>query len=264
VKETIIHPVTNYPLYFYRIFIKAFCYFFFGLSTFVLIILFIPVLSLVLHPAEKFVKIIRRIISAFFRFFLLIMRILGILKLEIDDRNFYYNLKSKIIVANHPSFIDTIILISLFPNADAIPRANFKKNILLSSIVSKVYILASRDFNDMLEAVKSSLNRGSCIIVFPEGTRTAQKVKIRLKKGAARFSVLCGADIIVTHIGGNEKYGLGKGDPFLSYNHRERWFYSVKRQKILSPEKYKNLETYSAVKRINEEILELFENPVNL
>jgi 1-acyl-sn-glycerol-3-phosphate acyltransferase len=257
-------PVTNYPLYAYRIFIKLFCFFFFGVSVSVLIIILMPLFLLVFHPVERFRRVTRRIISGYFRFFVLMMRVLGIVRIEIEDKSFFYKLKSKIVVANHPSLVDTVIMISLLPNAVAIPRADLKKNIFLSAVVSKLYILASSDFNEMAEAVKLSLDQGSCIIIFPEGTRTPRKGKIRLKKGAARFSVLCGADIIVTYIGGNDKYGMGKGDSFFSFNHKERWLFRIKYQKTLSPEKYKNLETYSAVKKLNDEMLELFENPVNL
>jgi len=254
-------PVTNRPLYIYRIFVKLISFFIFGMSTLFLIFILMPLLLLFIHPAEKFSKFTRRMISGYFRFYIQIMQTLGAVKLEVDNAQMFRTLESKIVTANHPSLLDVVMLISLIPNADVIVRGNLSKNLFFAGIVSKLYILNSLDFDEIVSAVKESLNRGNCIIIFPEGTRTPRDGNFRLKKGAARLSLMCGADIVSVNIGGTDKYGLGKNDPLFAFNHRERYIYRIKIQKTLNPEKYSEMETCRAVRRLNSELFELFKKP---
>jgi len=256
-------PVNNRLLYIYRIFGKALSFFVFGLATLLLAFPVMPTMLLFLHPAEKFQKYIRRMISAFFRLFISMMRIIGIVELETPDREVFNKLESKIVTANHPSLLDMVMLISLIPNADVIVRGNLSRNIIFRGVVSKLYILNSLDFDEIVSAAKESLGRGNCIVIFPEGTRTPRDGQMRLKKGAARLSLLTGTEIVAAHIGGTDKYGLKKNDPFLSFNHTDKYIYRVRIQKTLSPEKYAGMEMQRAVRRLNAEMLELFQRPVN-
>jgi 1-acyl-sn-glycerol-3-phosphate acyltransferase len=256
-------PVNNWPLYIYRIFIKGLSFFVFGLATLFLVFPLMPLLMLFLHPREKFQSRTRRMISRWFRIFIAIMRLMRVVELETGDRELFRTMRSKIVVANHPSLLDVVMLISLIPNADVIVRGNLVENIILSKVVSRLYILSSLDFYEMAASVKKSLALGNCIVIFPQGTRTPRSGEIRLKKGAARLSLLTGSDIVVAHIGGTDKYGLGKNDPLFSFNHIEKYIYRVRFQKQISPEKYAGLEIQRAVRRLNAEILAIFQNPVN-
>jgi 1-acyl-sn-glycerol-3-phosphate acyltransferase len=98
------------------------------------------------------------------------------------------------------------------------------------------------------------------MVIFPEGTRTRRGVKMRIKKGAARISLLTGNEIVAVHIGGSEKYGLGKKDPFFSFNHTEKYIYKITLRKIISPEQYAGLEMQIAARRLNAQILEALQN----
>jgi 1-acyl-sn-glycerol-3-phosphate acyltransferase len=257
-------PVKSRPLYVYRIFAKSLSFFVFGLATLLLVFPVMPAMLLFFHPAEKFQKYTRRTVSAFFRFFISMMRIIGCAELDAPDREVFNQLKSKIVAANHPSLLDVVMLISLIPNADVIVRGSLSRNIICRGVVSKLYILNSLDFDEIVSAAKESLNRGNCIVIFPEGTRTPRNGQMRLKKGASRLSLLTGTEIVAAHIGGTDKYGLGKKDPFLSFNHTDKYIYRVRIQKRLSPEKYSGMEIQCAVRRLNAEMLELFQRPVNI
>jgi len=256
-------PVTNRPLYIYRIFCKAVSFFVFGLATLIFVFPVMPAMLLFLHPVEKLQKYTRRIVSAFFRVFVSMMRIMGAVELDAPDREVFGKLQSKIVAANHPSLLDVVMLISMIPNADVIVRGNLSRNIICRGVVRRLYILNSLDFDEIVSAAKESLGRGNCIVIFPEGTRTPPGGQMRLKKGAARLSLLTGTEIVVVHIGGTDKYGLGKNDPFLSFNHTDKYIYRVRIQKTLSPEKYAGVEIQRAVRRLNAEMLELFQSPVN-
>ena len=254
--------VSNRPLYIYRILAKAWSFFVFGLAAVVLFFPVMPVMLIIFHPAEKFQKYTRRLTSFWFRLFVSMMRKLAIVELEAPDRDVFGKLESKIVVANHPSLLDIVMLISLIPNADVIVQGYVRKTVL-GGVVSRLYILNTLNFDELIAACKASLLKGNCMVIFPEGTRTPRNGEMRLKKGAARLSLLTGAEITAVHIGGTDKYGLGKKDPFLSFNHTEKYIYRVRIQKNINPEKYSGLEMQRAVRRLNAEILDIFQNPVN-
>jgi len=245
--------VTNKALYAYRTFGKLLSFFIFGLCSLFLGVLILPLMRCVLHPKTRFQKYGRRTISALLRFFVLIMHGIGIVDLVVENREKYKHLTSKIIVANHPSLLEVVMLFSLFPNADSIVTAYLDHNVLFG-IVRQLYILNSRDFDDIVKTCTESLNQGNCMIIFPEGTRTPRSGRVILKKGAARLSLLSGHGIIPLHIGGTDKYGLGKKDPLFSFNPRERYVYDIKMGEEINPEKYKNMPMPAAAKSITMEM----------
>jgi len=246
-------PVSNKLLYAWRVFAKWLSFFIFGLCSFILGISILPVMRLFLHPQERFQKYGRRFISAALKFFIFIMHSLRIVDLEPDNREKYWHLSSKIVVANHPSLLDVVMLISLIPNADCIVSGYLNKGIL-RGVVRQLYILGSRDIEDIFQACTESLKQGNCLIVFPEGTRTPRVGKIILKKGAARIALATGYSIVPVRIGGTDKFGLGKKDPWPGFNPRERYIYRLDMKDEINPEKFRHLPAPAAAKSITEEI----------
>jgi len=246
--------ITNKPLYAYRVFVKWFSFFFFGISTLILVLVVFPFMRLVFHPRERFKKYGRRFVSGSFRFFVFIMHFLRGLDLKTDNRENYRHLSSKIVVANHPSILDVVMLLSLIPNADCIVNTNLNRNFIVKGVVRQLYILNSLDLENILQTCTESLKQGNCLIIFPEGTRTPRTGKVILKKGAARIALYSGCNIVPIHIGGTDKYGLGKKDPWTGFNPRERYIYDISMGQEINPEKFRDLPTPKAVRAITREI----------
>jgi len=246
-------PVSNKALYAYRVLAKWFSFFLFGLSSLILAIIIIPPMRFFLHPKERFQRLIRRFVSTFMRLFVSIMHFLRIVDLEVEKRESFRRLSSKIVVANHPSLLDVVMLLSLIPNADCIVNARLNHGIL-RGVVSQLYILGSRDINDIFQACIESLKLGNCLIIFPEGTRTPRVGKVILKKGAARIALAAGCNIVPVHIGGTDKYGLGKKDPWTGFNPQERYIYKLSMGTEINPEKYIHLPPPAAAKSLTREV----------
>jgi 1-acyl-sn-glycerol-3-phosphate acyltransferase len=234
-------PVINWPLYIHRVLGKWFSFFFFGLSTLILVIIIFPPMRLILHPKERFKKYGRRLVSTSFRFFISLMHFIRIVDLETDNRENYRHLSSKIIVANHPSLLDVVMLLSLIPNADCIVNTHLNRNFIVKGVIRQLYILNSLDHEVILRACAESLKQGNCLIIFPEGTRTPRSGKVILRKGAARIALYSGFNIIPLYIGGTDKYGLGKKDPWTGFNTRERYVYRISMGPVINPEKCRDL-----------------------
>jgi 1-acyl-sn-glycerol-3-phosphate acyltransferase len=247
-------PVLNWPLYAYRVLVKWFSFFFFGVGTLVLVILGFPFMRLLIHPRERFRKHGRRFVSSSMKFFVSLMHFMRAVNLEADNMENYRHISSKIVVANHPSLLDVVILLSLIPNADCIVNTNLNRNFIVRGVIRQLYILNSLDLENIYQACDESLKKGNCLIVFPEGTRTPRSGKVILKKGAARIALYSGCNIVPLHIGGTDKYGLGKKDPWTGFNPRERYIYSISMGQEINTEKYRDLPAPRAVRAITKEI----------
>jgi len=247
-------PVHNWPLYIYRVLAKWFSFFFYGIMSLILVIIVFPFMCLFLHPRERFKKYGRQFVSSSMKFFVSLMHFLGIVDLEAGNRENYRNLSSKILVANHPSLLDIVMLLSLIPNADCIVNTRLDRNIIVKGVVRRIYILNSLDFDDLIKACAESLRQGNCLVIFPEGTRTPREGKAIIRKGAARIALVSGCPVVPAHIGGTDKYGLGKKDPWTGFNPRERYVYRVSMGTEINPDKYSDLPAPKAVRALTREM----------
>jgi 1-acyl-sn-glycerol-3-phosphate acyltransferase len=246
-------PISNKFLYSYRVFAKWLAFFAFGLISLILAILVLPPMRLILRTRDQFSKYTRRFVSSTMRGFIVFMHIIGIVDLEVKDRESFLQLSSKIIVANHPSILDVVMILSLIPNADCVVNANLSHGII-GGVVRQLYILNSLDYDILMNACIESLERRNCLIIFPEGTRTPRKGKLVVKKGAARIALASNCNIVPVHIGGTDKYGLGKKDPWIGFNPRERYVFRINMGNEIHIENYKTYSKPATVRIITKDI----------
>jgi 1-acyl-sn-glycerol-3-phosphate acyltransferase len=189
------------------------------------------------------------------------MHFVGVLDLDAGNHADYKTMSGKIVIANHPSLIDVVILFSLLPRADCIVNGRLLNNPFVRGVVNSLYIINTQGFEELRDKCMKSLAEGNCLIIFPEGTRTKRSGPLSVKKGAARLSLLTGRPLAPVRIGGNDKYGLGKNDPWRGFNHRERYHYILTLLPEIRPEKYSSLSAPIAVRRLNNEVKEVLFTP---
>ena len=248
----------RFPLWCYMCFAKLFCYVFFGTGSVVLALFVFPWIRVFHRDKETFQIKAREFVSGSFRFFTNVMRFTGSLRIVVskEERERFKNIHGKIIIANHPSMLDFVFIMSLVPNANCIVKGGLAKSIL-AGVVRQCYIVNTLDFNQLCELCKQTIDKGNNVIIFPEGTRTPRHGKNPFKKGAARIAYYakCGVQPVI--VGGNDKYGLGKHDPFWSYNHTERYIYDLKLLPEIPIDEYKNLTETIAAKRLTDKMDEV-------
>ena len=256
--------VRNYPLYWWRVFVKLFSFFIFGLGSVLISIIAFPVMKLLFPNPKKFRTAGHKVISYLFRFFIMLMTVIGCSYLTTPDRKKFRNLKSKIIVANHPSILDVVMLISLIPNADCIVNAYLSGKNILHIIVRQLYIPTSLSHEEIMQKCTETLHEGNCLIIFPEGTRSKPGGQHPYKKGAARVALASGCSILPVYMGGNDKRGLRKHDPWLTYNTRNMYHYAAFLKDEISPEPYKDLPEPAAAKRMTQKLHEILCDDANM
>ncbi|MCR5495139.1 MAG: 1-acyl-sn-glycerol-3-phosphate acyltransferase [Treponema sp.] len=248
----------RFPLWCYQCFIKLFCYAFFGTGSVVLALLIFPWIRVFHHDKETFRIKAREFVSASFRMFTNVMRATGALSLKVskEDRERFRNLHGKVIIANHPSMLDFVFIMSLVPNANCIVRGGLTKTVL-AGVIKQCYIVNTLDFDELCALCKQTIDEGNNVIIFPEGTRTPRHGVNPYKKGAARIAYYSKCGVQPVLVGGNDKYGLGKHDPFWSYNHTERYVYDFSLLPEIKIDDYKDLTETIAAKRLTSKMEEV-------
>ena len=225
----------------------------FGLGAVLLAIFVFPFIRLFTFHKKDFGIIARAYVSHTFRVFLGNLNICKTSLLKVDDKEAYRNIHGKIIIANHPSLLDFVYIMSLVPNSTCIVRGGLTHT-PLRWVIKQAYITNTTDFNDVLVECKKLTDKGCNVIVFPEGTRSPRVGRNNYKNGAARIALYCNCDVLPLFIGGSDKYGLGKFDPLWSYNHVEPYLYDIKMLPVISIEKFKGLSEPIAAKHLTEEM----------
>ena len=245
--------IKNFPFYVYGCISKIGAIIFFGLGAIVLAILIFPFIRLFTLHHKDFGIIARAYVSHTFRIFLRNLHISRVSLLKVEDKQAFRNIHSKVIIANHPSLLDFVYIMSLVPNSTCIVRGGLTHT-PLRGVIKQAYITNTTDFDDVLVECKKLTDKGCNVIVFPEGTRSPRIGQNNYKKGAARIALYCGCDVQPLFIGGSDKYGLGKFDPLWSYNHVEKYLYDIKMLPVIPIEQFKNLSDTIAAKHLTEEM----------
>lgn len=194
----------------WRFFAKILSYLIFGLFCVPSELVILPLLLIFVHPASRFRHVGRHFISFVMQIMVLIMRFLGLVSVE-ADKSACKKIKGMIIAPNHPSFLDVVILYGLFPGASCVVKPTLKRT-LVGMIVSLLYAPTSMEIDTMDAQCSDALQAGDNVIIFPEGTRTADPRHLDVKRGVCRVSRLTGAPILPVSIFTGDMRGLRKHD----------------------------------------------------
>jgi 1-acyl-sn-glycerol-3-phosphate acyltransferase len=173
---------------YWRVVATAIGFTFFGLACLLLRMLLFPLLALLVHPRAARVRAARGLIRHTLRAFIGTLRLLGILRYEIVGLDKLAR-SGLLIVANHPTLIDTCFLMAFVKNADCIVKSGLLRNPFTGGPVRTARYLVNDQGAQLIDDGIVSLRAGSNLIVFPEGTRTPASGANPLKRGAANIAV---------------------------------------------------------------------------
>ncbi|PKN51715.1 MAG: 1-acyl-sn-glycerol-3-phosphate acyltransferase [Deltaproteobacteria bacterium HGW-Deltaproteobacteria-13] len=182
------------------------CYFLFG-YLFILPLLFIPAYIFAENGAAALQNLNHFHLKCFFaltRF--LVPR--TTFKISKDVRDIH----SSVIVCNHLSYLDPILLISLFGRHRTIVKHTFFKVPIFGRLLKNSGYISSgaRDMLgpamiNNLEDIKKHLAEGGILFVFPEGTRSRDGRLAPFNKGVFTIARYCNAPLKLVFINGTNR-----------------------------------------------------------
>ncbi|WP_370525809.1 lysophospholipid acyltransferase family protein [Methylococcus sp. BF19-07] len=100
-----------------------------------------------------------------------------------------------LLVANHPSLLDAVIVAARLPDLVCIMKANLNDNIFLGAGARLARYIRNDSGHGMIKAAVAELHKGGQLLIFPEGTRTAEPPVGRFKGGAALIARHAGVPV---------------------------------------------------------------------
>jgi 1-acyl-sn-glycerol-3-phosphate acyltransferase len=163
----------------------------FLLASFVL-----PALSLLTRDGRRRQKRSDALLRFCFRAFIAMLEWLRVINLKLVRAHELARCRGVIVVSNHPTLIDVVLLSALIPRAQCIVKQQLWNSPFLGGLMrSAGYIPNNLEPDDLVATCRSALEDGRSLIIFPEGTRSQPGEPLHFQRGFAHLATLLNADI---------------------------------------------------------------------
>ncbi len=163
-----------------------------------------------------------------------------------------------LVVANHPTILDVVVLLAHMPQSDCIVSADWADNLFLRGAIQAAGWIRNDGGVQVVAESIARVRSGRSLIIFPEGTRSPLGGLQRFHRGAAHVALGSGCDLqpVLMHC---EPPTLMKGQKW--YDVPERTIrVTLRVEEPISPAPYTDRETSSpiAARRLTAELRERF------
>jgi 1-acyl-sn-glycerol-3-phosphate acyltransferase len=154
----------------------------------------------------------RRLIMLGFRFYLRFLSLFCACRFDLSELDTLRRGEPLVLVANHPSLLDAVMIISRFPDMVCVMKATLRANPLLGSAARLARYIPNNSPLDMILDGRTALREGAHLLIFPEGTRTTHFPVDACTAGAGLIAQRAGVPVQSLLIEFNSPY-LGKTWP---------------------------------------------------
>jgi 1-acyl-sn-glycerol-3-phosphate acyltransferase len=157
--------------YSWRLFATGMAFVVFGICGLLFSTLVFPPLCLWPYRASR-QRAVTTIIHWFFRALIETLQRIGVMRLDLTGGAALRSSGPVIIVANHPTYLDVIVLLALTPAACCVVKRSHWRNPCLWGIVRAANYISNEDPLTVVDAGLRQLAAGYTVVIFPEGTRS--------------------------------------------------------------------------------------------
>jgi 1-acyl-sn-glycerol-3-phosphate acyltransferase len=174
----------------------------FGVGGLVQALVLFPLIALFSRDEETRTRRVRALISRSFRAFIWFIQALGVMELDMDPgaRQKLSACGGMIVVANHPTLIDVIVLLAQIEHGNCIVKKAAWNNLFLAGVVRAANYVSNDDAEELLASCTEALERGETLLIFPEATRTVPGQAMKVYRGAARVALAARALVQFVHL----------------------------------------------------------------
>jgi len=165
-----------------------------------------------LLPRDRGLVVGRAGIAYGYRLYWLLASASGMIKLDANALDAFKDEPRLIVVANHPSLLDALMLVARLPRSACIMKAGLMRNPFLGAGARLARYIRNDSPRGMIRLAVQDLQHGGQLVLFPEGTRTTRHPVNPFRPGVTLIAKLAGAPIQTVFIDTESPY-LGKGWP---------------------------------------------------
>ncbi len=182
--------------YLWRTFATALSFVAFGLCGAAFSLIIFPLASLWPHRASRR-RAVTTGIHLFFRTLVSALRHMGVMEYSVVD---YAKLQTRgpaIVVANHPTYLDVVVMLALIPRACCVVKSSHWRNPCFWGIVRAAQYVSNADPEKFVAECKQHIAAGYTLIIFPEGSRSPAHNRLHaFSRGFAYVAMAARAQIV--------------------------------------------------------------------
>ena len=157
-------------------------------------------------------RIGRSAIATGYRIFWVMTRGAGMMRLHSDVLDTLRDEPGLIVVANHPSMLDAMMLVARLPHSACIMKDSLMRNPFLAPGARLARYICNDSAHGLVHQAVDDLRAGGQLVMFPEGTRTTVAPVNRFHRGVTLIAKRARAPIQTVFIDTHSPY-LCKGWP---------------------------------------------------
>lgn len=123
-------------------------------------------------PGQGRRRLARRMHSRMLRFYLWFLTHFCACRFDLDALDALSQQGPMVVVANHPSLLDAVLIISRLSNSVCIMKAALLRNPLLGVTAQLAGYISNAGPLEMMLGARAAMAQGAQLLVFPEGSRT--------------------------------------------------------------------------------------------
>lgn len=167
----------------------------FGLFSILLAVTLAPLARLASRGEQERQLSGQRILQRSFISFCWLLEFLGLSRIRAHDVS-RLSEPGTLVVANHPTLIDAVVLIAAMPQADCIVKQVNFANPFMRGMVEAAGYLPNLGGQALVDACAARLRAGRSLLLFPEGTRSPERGLGSFQRGAARIALAAECDLL--------------------------------------------------------------------
>lgn len=187
----------------------------FGAGGLLLALVVFPVLTLTASGVEDAGRRCRHSVHLGFRLWVRTAETFGLLRCEVKHARRLSNVEGRLVIANHPSLIDVVLLVAQIPNAHCVVKEGVWRNPFMARVVRAAGYVPNTRADLVVRRVVDLLQSGETVVLFPEGTRTPRDGQPVVRSGTATILLRSNLPATPVHLRMVPR-ALGKGDSLRS------------------------------------------------
>lgn len=184
----------------WRLFATGFSFSVFGIGGLTMGVVIFPITHLLSRDRSRANRRCQYLVHLSFRLFIWMMRELRVLTYEIAGKEKLRQSDARVVVANHPSLIDVVFIVSMLPEALCVVKKAAWSNPFMAGVMWATGYIPNDDPIRFIDDCVRNVCDGRRLVIFPEGTRTVPGQPMKLRRGAASIIAKSGQPFLPIYI----------------------------------------------------------------
>ncbi len=180
----------------WRIPLAGFCFAAFMIGGIAFSLALFPLLRLAPGGRAEYERRVRIVVRLSFATLLLVLRVLGMVRVDARNTALLRQPGARLVLANHPSYLDIAVLIAHIPDTVCVVKSKLWSSPFFGGVVRAAGYIRNDAPETLIRDCAAKLAQGLPLIIFPEGTRTVPGEPLHFVRGAAHIALTTGVPIV--------------------------------------------------------------------